>query len=121
MLEPIFAGVFRNTTEVFSWAKEHGKTGLYYVEIPDLDPFYGENTVYFWLNDSIPYFGIWIFPKKNLNMVSLNAMYLNSNIPYEKGQLLYTSLDEFCNHTINISHPATEWLLFNQDLWNTTV
>jgi hypothetical protein len=120
-MEPIFAGLFRNTTEVFEWAKEYGKTGLYYVEIPDLDPYYETNKVYFWLNDSVPYFGIWIFPKKNLNMVSLNATYLNSNISYEKGQLLYTSLDEFCNHTINISHPATEWLLFNQELWNSRV
>ena len=118
MIEPIFAGVFRNTTEAFEWAKEYGKTGLYYAEIPDLDPYFKPNSVYFWLNNSIPYFGIWIFSGKNLNMVSLNATYLTSNISYEKGQQLYTSLDEFCNHTINISHPATEWLLFNQDLWN---
>ncbi len=127
-MEPIFAGVFKNTTEVFSWAKEYGKTGLYYVEIPDyyveiprLDPYFKPNWVYFWLNDSIPYFGIWVFPGKNLNMVSLNATYLGGNIPYEKGQLLYTSLEEFCKHTIDISHPATEWLLFNQELWNPRV
>ena len=119
-MEPIFAGVFRNTTEVFSWAKEHGKTGLYYVEILG-DSFYEKTIVYFWLNDSIPYFGIWVFPKKNLHLISLNAAYLGGNTPYEKGQLIYTSLDEFYNYTINISHPATEWLLFNQDLWSPTV
>lgn len=120
-MEPIFAGLFSNTTEVFLWAREYGKTGLYYADISDVSPFFDVSKVYFWLNDSIPYFGIWIFPEKNLHMVSLNATYLGGNTPYEKGQLIYTSLEEFCKYTIDISQPATEWLLFNQELWNPRV
>lgn len=123
MIEPIFIGSFSNSNQVFDWAKGYGKTGLYYAEFTHIGPYNKNesNWVYFWLNDSVPYFGVWIFPHKKLSMVSLNSIHLDSNIPYEKGQLLYTSVEKFCNHTINISHPASEWLLFNQDLWNPAV
>ncbi len=120
-MSPIFTGLFTNSNDVFHWAKVYGKTGLYFAKISDFDPQFEPNIIYFWLNDSIPYFAIWIFPRRKLKMISLNATYLNSSIPYEKGQLLYTSIDEFCSRTIAVSHPATEWLLFNQELWNTKV
>lgn len=121
MLNPTFIGLFANSKDVFEWAKEYGKTGLYYAETGDIYPMDKPNEVYFWLKESVPDFGIWIFPRKNLRMVSLSPIYINPNFPHDKIQLLHTSIDEFCSHTINISHPATEWLLFNQELWNPRV
>ena len=120
MIEPVYLGLFRDSTEAIFCSKNHSTTGLYYAHFCQHDDSLEFNKFYFWINDSIPYFGIYIYPKLKLklNMVALNATYLASHIPYEKGQLLYTNLEEFCRHTIDVNHPATEWLLFNQDLWN---
>lgn len=120
MIEPVYLGLFRDSTEAIFYAKDHNPTGLYYADFCQHDDSLEPNNFYFWLNDHIPYFGIYIYPKikLRLNMVALNATYLASHIPYEKGQLLYTSIEEFCSRTIDVNHPATEWLLFNQDLWN---
>ena len=120
MIQPTYLGLFRDSLEAIFHAKNHGATGLYYADFCQHDDSLELNKFYFWLNDSVPYFGIYIYPKikLKLNMVALNATYLAPSIPYERGQLLYTSLEEFCSRTIDVSHPATEWLLFNQDLWN---
>ena len=119
-MEPIYLGLFQDSLEAIYHGKIHSPTGLFYADFCQYDDSLESNKLYFWLNDSIPYFAIFIFSDKDLRMVALNAAYLASNIPYERGQLLYTNRDEFCKHTINISHPATEWLLFNQELWNTS-
>jgi len=119
-MEPVYLGLFRDSLEAIYHGKNHNPTGLYCADFCQYDDSLEYNKLYFWLNDSIPYFAIFIFSDKNLKMVALNAAYLASNIPYERGQLLYTNRDELCKHTINISHPATEWLLFNQGLWNTS-
>ena len=125
MIEPVYLGLFRDSLEAIYHGKNHSPTGLYYADfcqydysLEQYDYSLETNKLYFWLNDSIPYFAIFIFSDKNLSMVALNASYLATNIPYERGQLLYTSLDEFCRRTIEVNHPATEWLLFNQDLWS---
>jgi hypothetical protein len=118
MIKPIYLGLFRDSLEALYHARNHSPTGLFSADFHEYEDSLKSNNIYFWTNDSIPYFAIFIFSDKNLRMVALNAAYLNSNIPYERGQLLYTSLDEFCNRTIEVNHPATEWLLFNQDLWN---
>ena len=120
MMEPIYLGLFQDSLEAIYHAKNHGPTGLYFAEFTTDEFSPNCNQIYFWLNDSIPYFAIYIFPDKGLRMVALNVTYLASNIPYERGQLLYTSLGEFCSRTIDINHPATEWLLFNQDFWNSS-
>lgn len=117
-MEPIFVGLFQDSLEAIQHAKNHGPTGLYLAEFTTDKFSESGHHVYFWLNDSIPYFAIYIFPLRSLKVVALNAAFLDSNIPYKEGQLLYAERDEFCNQTINIGHPATEWLLFNQDLWN---
>ena len=119
-MEPVYLGLFRDSLEAIYHGKNHSPTGLYYADFCQYDDSLESNKLYFWLNGSIPYFAIFIFSDKNLKMVALNATYLASNIPYERGQLLYTSLEEFCSRTIEVNHPATEWLLFNQELWNDT-
>lgn len=120
MIKPIYVGLFRDSVEAIYHAKNHGSTGLYFADFHGNTEVIANSKIYFWLNDSIPYFGIYIFPKINLTlkMVALNATYLGSDIPYERGQLLYTNTEEFCKHTVDANHPASEWLLFNQDLWN---
>ena len=120
MIEPVYLGLFQDSLEAIYHGKTHSPTGLYYADFLQDEDSLESNKLYFWLNDSIPYFGIYIFPDKGLRMVALNATYLTSNIPYERGQLLYTNLDEFCSRTIDINHSATEWLLFNQDFWNSS-
>jgi len=120
MIEPVYLGLFQDSLEAIYHGKTHNPAGLYYADFLQDEDSLESNKIYFWLNDSIPYFGIYIFPDKGLRMVALNATYLTSNIPYERGQLLYTNLDEFCSRTIDINHPATEWLLFNQDFWNSS-
>lgn len=120
MIQPTYLGLFRDSLEAIFHAKNHSPTGLFYADFCQSDDSLECNKFYFWLNNSIPYFGIYIYPKLKLklNMVALNAAYLTQNISYERGQLLYTNLEEFCSRTIDVNHPATEWLLFNQDLWN---
>lgn len=118
-MEPVYLGFFRDSLEAMFYAKNYGPTGLYRAGFFQDEDSPEDNQVYFWLNDSIPDFAIYIInAKRKLTMVALNATYLASNIPYSRGQVLYTNLEEFCSRTIDIEHPATKWLLFNQDLWN---
>lgn len=126
-MNPIYVGLFRDSIEAISHANSIGTTGLYLADFHESKASNEVAKFYFWLNNSIPYFGIYFFPHKKSykSMVALNAACIGSgsthnNISYEKGQLLYTDLENFCNYTINISHPATDWLLFNQDLWSST-
>ena len=122
MIEPIYLGLFRDSLEAIYHGKNHNPTGFYFSEFFQNEDSLEANKFYFWLNDSIPYFGIYIYPKLTtpLRLVALNATYLAPSLPYERGQLLYTNLEEFCSRTIGVNHPATEWLLFNQDLWNSS-
>jgi len=118
MIEPIYLGLFKDSFEAISHAKNVGTTGLYLADFFENKYTLKDNKFYFWLEESIPDFGIYIFSDRNLTMVALNAKYLGSNIPYHNGQLLYTNIEEFCKHTMDKNHPAAEWLVFNQDLWN---
>ena len=126
-MEPVFVGLCYNSTHAIDSAEPYGGTGLYHAKLydtfsssPVLDPLSRQKFIefYFWLNNYNPSFGIFVHQERKHNTLCIGSSDTNPDLLHKKGRLFYCSVEGLYKHTIDIAHPATEWLLFNQDLWN---
>lgn len=124
-MEPVFVGICYNSKHAIDSAESYGGTGLHHAKLydtfsPVIDPLSRQKFIefYFWLDNYNPSFGIFVHQERKNNTICIGASNTNHDHLHKRGSLFYCPVEKFYNQTINISHPATEWLLFNQDLWN---
>jgi hypothetical protein len=123
-MEPLNIGIFSNHCDAIN---SPSKAGLYHalIEAPSskYNPDGCFDEIWFYIGNSYLEFMIYYIPKE-MEYLSSVRISVNNNLinlkSYMKmeNHLVYVSVQKFVDLFIANPHPATDWLLFNQGVWN---
>jgi len=123
-MEPINIGTFSSSYYAITCIS---KVGLYHALIETPSSKYNPNgkfdEIWFYAGDSFVEFIIYYMPRE-IDHYSSIKIAINNNLIMPKmylateNNLVYVPIQTFIDRFLLNQHPATGWLLFNQDLWN---
>jgi hypothetical protein len=123
-MQPINIGTFSSSYYAIT---SISKVGLYRALIETPSSKYNPNgkfdEIWFYAGDSFVEFMIYYMPRE-IDHYSSIKIAINNNLIMPKmylsteNNLVYVPVQTFIDRFLLNQHPATGWLLFNQDLWN---